>query len=32
LIALWGVMIGEMFDLEALAKQCEEKIGGLSFS
>jgi hypothetical protein len=22
---MWGMMIGEMFDLEALAKQCEEK-------
>ncbi|RFU34864.1 hypothetical protein B7463_g1440, partial [Scytalidium lignicola] len=25
LLGLWGVPIGEMFDLEALAKQCEEK-------
>jgi hypothetical protein len=25
LLALWGVLIGEMFDLEALAKQCKAK-------
>lgn len=25
LLALWGVLIGEMFDLEALSRQCEAK-------
>lgn len=25
LLALWGVLIGEMFDLEALARECEAK-------
>jgi kynurenine formamidase len=25
LLALWGVLIGEMFDLEALSKQCKAK-------
>ncbi|KAH8666754.1 hypothetical protein BX600DRAFT_397622 [Xylariales sp. PMI_506] len=25
LLGLWGIPIGEMFDLEALAKQCEKK-------
>lgn len=25
LLALWGMLIGEMFDLEALSRRCEEK-------